>query len=55
MPVQAHGIPQNFHHHARRDELIEEFQLRSSDIAVRVAGALLARDVDEEAARLLGG
>lgn len=55
VPVQAHGIPQNFHHHARRDELIEEFQLRSSDIAVRVAGALLARDVDEEAARLLGG
>ncbi|NCD20391.1 MAG: 1-deoxy-D-xylulose-5-phosphate synthase [Actinobacteria bacterium] len=55
VPVQVHGIPQAFHHHARRDELIEEFHLRPTDIAMRVAGALLQGDaVDEDAARLLG-
>jgi 1-deoxy-D-xylulose-5-phosphate synthase len=55
VPVQVHGIPQAFHHHARRDELIEEFHLRPTDVAMRVAGALLQGDaVDEDAARLLG-
>ncbi len=46
VPVQTHGIPQAFHHHARRDELVEEFHLRPADIARQVAGALLAPDVD---------
>ncbi len=56
VPVQVHGIPQAFHHHARRDELIEEFHLRPTDVAMRIAGALLQGDaVDEDAARLLGG
>ncbi|MGM0384851.1 MAG: 1-deoxy-D-xylulose-5-phosphate synthase [Actinomycetota bacterium] len=55
VPVQVHGIPHAFHHHARRAELVEEFHLRPTDIAMKVAGALLERDsLDEDAARLLG-
>ena len=41
VPVQTHGIPTRFLHHATRAELIEEFHLRAADIAREAAGALL--------------
>ncbi|NLI17496.1 MAG: 1-deoxy-D-xylulose-5-phosphate synthase [Actinomycetales bacterium] len=55
VPVQAHGVPRGFHHHAKREELLDEFHLRPADVARQVAGALLAPDVArlDEAAGLL--
>ncbi|HHW84439.1 MAG TPA: 1-deoxy-D-xylulose-5-phosphate synthase, partial [Actinomycetales bacterium] len=42
VPVQTHGIPREFLHHASRGELVEELELRPADIARKVAGVLLA-------------
>jgi len=57
VPVQTHGVPRGFHHHATREELLDEFRLRPADIARQVAETLLAPDVaglDPEVARFLG-
>lgn len=53
--VQTHGIPRAFHHHARRDELIEEFSLRPADIARKTAERLARTlpNVHEKALDLL--
>lgn len=48
IPVITHGIPRAFHHTSTRDELVEEFQLRPSDIARTVAGHLASRMDDSD-------
>ena len=40
VPVITHGIPRAFHHVSTRGQLVEEFQLRPSDIARTVSGHL---------------
>lgn len=50
-PVQTHGIPLRFLHHAARDELVEELGLRPQDVALQAASLAveLAEQMDEPA------
>lgn len=47
VPVQTHGVPDEFHQHSTRAELLADFGLRSADIARQVAGSLLRTDAAE--------